>query len=101
MCYVMRDVLNRSVPLVGCPAFPFIDQGGAEIAEWEKEEKPEAKEALRRCRVFPFLWASPADMADGARDSPFTDLDRAMLWLRSTSGHVPSYPDRRHCALGC
>ena len=32
-------------------------------------------------------------MADGARDSTFADLDTTVLWLRSASGHVPSYSD--------
>ena len=36
----------------------------------EKKEKPEAKEVLQGCRVFLFLYAGPADMADGGRDSP-------------------------------
>ena len=40
-------------------------------------------------------------MEDGAKDSMFTDLDRAMLWLRSASGHVPSYPGGQRDALGC
>ena len=26
-------------PLVGCPALPFIDQGGSRGYRWEKEEK--------------------------------------------------------------
>ena len=38
--------------------------------EWEKEEKPEAKKILQRCRVFLFLCAGSVDMAGGARDSP-------------------------------
>ena len=38
MCYVMRGVLNRS-PLVGCPALPFIDQGGAGITDGRKKKK--------------------------------------------------------------
>ena len=38
-------------------------------------------------------------MADGARDIMFADPDRAMLWLRSASGHVPSRSGGRHDVL--
>ena len=34
-------------------------------------------------------------MADSARDSTFADPDRAVLWLRSASGHIPSYSGGR------
>ena len=100
MCYVVRGVLNRSVPLVGCPSLPFIDQGGAGITDGRKEEL-EAEKVLRRCQVFLFLWACPANTADGARDSTFADPDRAVLWLCSASGHVTSYSDRRCGVPGC
>ena len=39
-------------------------------------------------------------MADDARDSMFVDPDRAMLWVWSASGHVPSYSGERCAALG-
>ena len=35
---MVRGVLNRSVPLVGCSALPFIDQGGAEITDGRKKK---------------------------------------------------------------
>ena len=40
-------------------------------------------------------------MADGARDSMFADPDRAVLWLRSASGHVPFRPDGWRDEPGC
>ena len=40
-------------------------------------------------------------MADGARDGTFADPDRAVLWLRSASGHVPSHSGGRRGAPGC
>ena len=40
-------------------------------------------------------------MIDSARDSTFGDLDRAVLWLRSASGHVPSHPSGWRDAPGC
>ena len=39
-------------------------------------------------------------MADGNRDSTFVDPDRAVLWLRLASGHVPSHSGGWHDALG-
>ena len=39
VCYVMCCVWNRSVSLVGCPAFPFIDQGGAGVTDGRKKKK--------------------------------------------------------------
>ena len=38
MCDVMCDVMNRSVPLVGCPTSPFIDQGEAGIVDGRKKK---------------------------------------------------------------
>ena len=38
MCYVMHCVLNLLVPLVGCPTFPFIDQGGAGVIDGRKKK---------------------------------------------------------------
>ena len=56
-------------PLSGVPCLPFYGPRGSRDYKWEKGEQPEAKKVLRRCRVFLSLRASPADMADGARDS--------------------------------
>ena len=40
MCTIERDILNtidlNTVPLGRCPAFPFIDQGGAGVTEGRK-----------------------------------------------------------------
>ena len=69
MCDVMCGVLNRSVLLSGVPCAPFYRLRESRGYRWEKEEKPEAKEVLQRCRVFLFLYAGPADMAGAARDS--------------------------------
>ena len=66
----MRGVLNRYLSGVPCRAVPFIGQERAGIIDGIKKKKPEAKEVLQRYRVFLFLCSSPADMADGARDSP-------------------------------
>ena len=38
MCYVVRGVWNRSLPLVWCPALPFIDQGGVGITDGRKRK---------------------------------------------------------------
>ena len=40
-------------------------------------------------------------MADGAWDNMFGDPDRAVLWLRSASGHVPSRPGGWRDTPGC
>ena len=37
VCYV-ELIRQKSVPLVGCPALPFIDQGGAGIADGRKSK---------------------------------------------------------------
>ena len=50
VCYVW----NQSVPLVGCPALPFIDQGENKGYRWEKEKKTKGKKVLRGCWVFLF-----------------------------------------------
>ena len=46
LSYVVWCVRNQSVPLVGCVAFLFIDQGEAGIIDGTKEEKLEAKKVL-------------------------------------------------------
>ena len=55
-------------PLSGVPCLPFYRPRGRRDYRWKKEEKPEVKKVLRRCQVFFFLCASPAVMADDARD---------------------------------
>ena len=67
MCDVMCGVLNRS--LSGVPYHPFYRLRESRDYRWEKEEKLEAKEVLQSYRVLFFLYASPADMAGGARAS--------------------------------
>ena len=42
-------------PFSGVPCLPFYRSRGSRGYRWEKEEKPEAKKVLRRCRVFLFL----------------------------------------------
>ena len=49
MCYVMRGVLNRS-PLVGCPALPFIDQGGAGITDGRKKKNQRQRRSFEGAR---------------------------------------------------
>ena len=90
-CLAMSCLSKRSVPLVGCPALPFIDQGGSRGYRWEKEEKPKVEKVLRGSRVFLFLCTYPANMADPVRDGMFANPYRAMPWPPSASGCVPSY----------
>ena len=81
---------------MGCPALPFIDQGGSRGYRWEKEEKKlKVEKVLRGSRVFLFPCACPANMADHVRDYVFVDPYRAMPWPLSASGCVPSYTDGR------
>jgi len=54
--------------MVGCPALPFIDQGGAGVTNGRKRKKPKVEKDLRRSRVFLSPCACPADMADHVRD---------------------------------
>ena len=63
--------------------------------------KTKGREGPSKVLGLPFPLSLPADMADGARDSTFADPDRAMLWLRSASGHVPSYFGGRCGVPGC
>ena len=39
-------ICQKLVPLVGCPALPFIDQGGAGIIDGRKRKKPEVEKVL-------------------------------------------------------
>ena len=53
---VLRDVwcIELISLLVGYPALPFIDQGGAKVTDGRKRKKPEVEKVLRRCWVFLF-----------------------------------------------
>ena len=42
-------------PLSGVPCLPIYRPRESRDYRWEKEEKPEAKKVLQRCRVFLFL----------------------------------------------
>ena len=53
-CLAVSYVWNQSIPLVGCPALPFIDQGGAGVTDGRKRKKPKVENVLQRCRVFLF-----------------------------------------------
>ena len=86
---------EKSVPLVGCPALPFIDQGGSRGYRWEKEEKPKVEKVLRGSRVFLFPFACLANMSDHVRDGVFVDPYRAVPWPHPASGYVPSYTGGR------
>ena len=57
----------------------------------EKGKKSKVEKVLRGSRVFLFLCACPANMADRVRDGVFADPYRAVPWLLSASGCVPSY----------
>ena len=59
----------------------------------ETGEKPKVEKVLRESRVFLFLCACPANMADHVRDGVFADPYRAVPWPLSASGCVPSYTD--------
>ena len=63
--------------------------------------KTKGREGPSKVLGLPFPLSLPADMADGARDSTPIDPDRAMLWLRSASGRVPSYSGGWCDMLGC
>ena len=54
-CSAVCDVLNRSVPLVGCPAFPFIDQRGAGVTDGRKKKNQRPRRSFEGARVFLFL----------------------------------------------
>ena len=82
-----------SVPLVGSPALPFIDQGGAGVTDGRKRKIPKESKVLRGSRVFLFPCACPANMADRVRDGVFADPYRAVSWPLLASGCVPSYAD--------
>ena len=91
VCCVSKTIDQKLVPLVGCPALPFIDQGGAGVTDGRKRKKPKVEKVLRGSRVFLFLCACPASMADRVRDGVFADPYRAVPWLVSASGCISSY----------
>ena len=47
VCYVMRGVFYRSIPLVGCPAFPFIDQGKAGFTDGRKKRNQRQRRSFK------------------------------------------------------
>ena len=94
-CLVVCCVSKRSVPLVGCPALPFIDQGGVGVTDGRKRKKSKVEKVLRRSRVILFPCAYPANMTDHVRDGVFADLHRAVPWPHPASGYVPSYTGGR------
>ena len=51
LCCVSKTIGQKSVPLVGCPALPFIDQGGAGVIDGRKRKKPKVEKVLRGSRV--------------------------------------------------
>ena len=46
-------------PLVGCPALPFIDQGGSRGYRWEKEEKTKGREGPSKVPGLSFPLSLP------------------------------------------
>ena len=58
----------------------------------EKRKKPKVEKVLQASRVFLFLCACPANMADHVRDGVFADPHRAVPWPDLASGYVPSTP---------
>ena len=91
VCCVSKTIDQKSVPLVGCPALPFIDQGGARVIYGRKRKKPKVEKVLQGSRVFLFPCVCLANMADHVRDGVFADPYRAVPWPLSASGCVPSY----------
>ena len=79
----MRDVLcvelirQKSVPSMGAPALPFIDQGGSRGYRWEKEENTKGIEGPSRESGLPFSLCLPYfNMADRVRGGVFADPRR-------------------------
>ena len=69
VCDVCCVVHQKSVPLVGSPALPFIDQGGSRGYRWEKEENTKGIEG-------PSKDPGLLNMADRVRSDMFVDLRR-------------------------
>ena len=56
VCCVVRQ---KSVPLVGSPALPFIDQGGSRGYRWEKEENTKGIEGPSKVPGLSFPLSLP------------------------------------------
>ena len=69
---------QKSVPLVGSPALPFIDQGESRGYKWRKRKKPKVEKVLRGSRVFLFPCACPANMVDHVGDGMFANPYRVV-----------------------
>ena len=55
VCDVCCVVRQKSVPLVGSPALPFIDQGESRGYRWEKEENTKGIEGPSKEPSLPFF----------------------------------------------
>ena len=80
LCDVMCGVLNRSVSVVGCPAFPFIDQGEAGIIDGRKMKNQRQRRSFKDAGSSFSSERGPADTADRARDSS-TLSGRALILI--------------------
>ena len=67
-CLAVCGLSNRSVILrikkdqsflVGCPALPFIGQGGSRAYKWEKEEKTKGRKCPLEVLGLPFPLSLP------------------------------------------
>ena len=59
VCDVCCFVCQKSVPLVGSPALPFIDQGRSRGYRWEKEENTKGIEGPLKDPGLPFSLCLP------------------------------------------
>ena len=50
---------SLAMPLMGCPTFPFIDQGKVWVIVEGKEEDKKEKKSSRIARSFSFTWVPP------------------------------------------
>ena len=83
---------QKSVPSVGGPALPFINQGGSRVYRWEKEENSKGIEGPSRELGLPFSLCLPYfNMADRVRGGVFADPRRPYPGPILASGCVPSY----------
>ena len=90
-----QTIRQKLVPLVGCPALSFIDQGGVGVIDGRKRKKPKVEKVPWGSQVFLFPCAYPANMADRVGDGVFADPYRVVPWLLSASECVPSYAGGR------
>ena len=95
VCCVSKTIDQKSVPLVGCPSLPFIDQGGVGVTDGRKRKKPKVEKVLRGNRVFLFPYACSVNTADSVRGGVFANPYRVVPWPLSASGCVPSYTGGR------